>query len=109
MTYSNPDFPLDVIFEEDGSVTFDWDDKHPLTSQLNDWTEEDFLTALRKACDNEMNLWEQFMSRTRYTVEEFQTHFDDLFKRVEDGETLEVIDEEGKVVAVVPYPIIYNE
>lgn len=109
MIYSNPDFPLEVTFEEDGSVTFDWDGNHPRTSQLNSWTEEDFITGLQKAVDNETNLWEKFMSRTRYTVEEFEDHFDDLFKRVENGETLEIIREDGKIVVITPYPITFNE
>ena len=37
------DLPLTVTENDNGSFTFDWDDEHPVTSQLNTWTENDFL------------------------------------------------------------------
>jgi hypothetical protein len=43
---SHPDFPFYVTEEEDGSLTFDWDANHPITSVFNDWTEQDFTDML---------------------------------------------------------------
>lgn len=48
---NNPDFPLYVTEEEDGSLTFDWDPDHPVTSVFNDWTEQDFIDMLTKAAE----------------------------------------------------------
>ena len=43
----NPDFPFWVVEEEDGSLTFNWDETHPITSVFNTWTENDFIEMLR--------------------------------------------------------------
>lgn len=46
----NPNFPLWVTEEEDGSLTVNWDPDHKITSVFNDWTEQDFIDLLtRKA------------------------------------------------------------
>lgn len=37
-----------------------------------------------------------------FTVEEFQENFDDLIKRVENGENLGVIDDNGQVAVMMP-------
>ena len=37
-----------------------------------------------------------------FTVEEFQERFDELFGRVENGEHLGIIDEEGKAFVMMP-------
>ena len=37
-----------------------------------------------------------------FTVEEFQERFDELFGRVENGEHLGIIDEEGKAFVMIP-------
>jgi prevent-host-death family protein len=37
-----------------------------------------------------------------FTVEEFQERFDELLERVEKGEHLGIIDENGKSVVVIP-------
>jgi len=39
-----------VTEEEDGSLTFAWDEKHPVTSIFNDWTGEDFKDMILKGC-----------------------------------------------------------
>lgn len=44
------EFPFFVTEEEDGSLTFAWDEKHPVTSIFNDWTEEDFKNMILKGC-----------------------------------------------------------
>jgi PHD/YefM family antitoxin component YafN of YafNO toxin-antitoxin module len=36
-----------------------------------------------------------------FTVEEFQDRFDELIERVENGERLGIIDEDGKAVVMV--------
>ena len=47
----NPDFPMNVTYEEDGSITFEWDENHPVTSVFNDWKEKDFIRMLADACE----------------------------------------------------------
>jgi hypothetical protein len=46
------DFPMTVVFEDDGSITFDWDPRHPVTSIFNDWTASDFEKMLVDACNS---------------------------------------------------------
>lgn len=37
-----------------------------------------------------------------FTVKEFQEHFDELIGRVENGEHLGIIDEDGRSVVMIP-------
>jgi PHD/YefM family antitoxin component YafN of YafNO toxin-antitoxin module len=37
-----------------------------------------------------------------FTVAEFQERFDELIERVENGENLGIVDENGKAVVMVP-------
>jgi PHD/YefM family antitoxin component YafN of YafNO toxin-antitoxin module len=37
-----------------------------------------------------------------FTVEEFQERFDELIERVENGEHLGIVDENGRAVVMVP-------
>jgi len=41
-------------------------------------------------------------SRTEFAVEEFETHFDELFLRVEEGEVLTIVRPDGSKVLMVP-------
>lgn len=43
---------MTVIFEDDGSITLDWDPDHPTTCIFNDWTADDFRRMLVDACEN---------------------------------------------------------
>lgn len=86
------DLPLTVTENKDGSFTFDWDDQHPVTSQLNTWTENDFLNCLRK----------QMELPLEFSVEEFEERFDELFERVEDGETFVIVRPDGKKAYILP-------
>ena len=86
------DLPLTVTENDDGSFTFDWDDEHPVTSQLNTWTENDFLNCLR----------EQMEIPLEFSVEEFEERFDELFERVEDGETFVIVRPDGKKAYILP-------
>ena len=38
-----------------------------------------------------------------FTVKEWEDNFDDLLERVEKGEHIGVIDEEGRAAVVMPY------
>lgn len=42
---------MTVVFEDDGSITFDWDPEHPVTCIFNDWTANDFQDMLMAACE----------------------------------------------------------
>lgn len=37
---------ITVKTESDGSITIDWDENDPIESQMNDWTEEDFIRVI---------------------------------------------------------------
>ncbi len=41
---------IDVKEEKDGSFTITWDENDPLESQLNHWTEQDFIDAIMERC-----------------------------------------------------------
>lgn len=45
-------------YDGDGklNLTITWDENDPIESQFNDWTETDFLNAIRNACDKELSL-----------------------------------------------------
>lgn len=49
---SKSDVPVSITWEEDGSMTIEWDETHPVTSVLNDWTERDFVDCLINAANN---------------------------------------------------------
>ena len=37
-----------------------------------------------------------------FTIEEWEKNFDDLFKRVEDGETIGIVKEDGQAAVMMP-------
>lgn len=41
---------IDVKEEADGSFTISWDENDAVESQLNTWTEQDFIDAIMKRC-----------------------------------------------------------
>jgi hypothetical protein len=41
---------INVIEETDGSLTITWDENDPIESQLNTWTEQDFVDAIMEKC-----------------------------------------------------------
>ena len=45
-------------YDGDGklNLTITWDENDPFESQFNDWTENDFMTAIRNACDQELSM-----------------------------------------------------
>ena len=48
-------------YDADGklNLTITWDENDPIESQFNDWTEQDFLTAIKNACDKELSMGNQ--------------------------------------------------
>ena len=38
------------------NLTIEWDENDPFERQFNDWTGEDFLTAIKNACDQELSV-----------------------------------------------------
>lgn len=42
---------MTVTFEEDDTMKIEWDETHPVTSVLNDWTEQDFLNCFLEAAE----------------------------------------------------------
>lgn len=45
---------IQVTEEQDGSLTISWDENDPIESQLNSWTQQDFIDAIMVKC-NENN------------------------------------------------------
>ena len=43
---------IQVIQEQDGSLTISWDENDPVESILNTWTEQDFVDAIMKKCES---------------------------------------------------------
>jgi len=39
---------IEVTQEPDGSLTIDWDPNDPVESMMNDWTEADFIDAIKE-------------------------------------------------------------
>ena len=37
-----------------------------------------------------------------FTIEEWEKNFDELFKRVEDGETIGIVKEDGQAAVMIP-------
>jgi hypothetical protein len=42
---------IEVKEEDNGSFTISWDEKDPIESIMNTWTESDFLDAIQKQLD----------------------------------------------------------
>jgi hypothetical protein len=38
---------IEVTQEPDGSMTINWDENDPVESIMNDWTESDFIQAIK--------------------------------------------------------------
>lgn len=38
-----------------------------------------------------------------FTIEEWEENFDDLYKRVENGETIGIVKEDGTAAVMMPY------
>ena len=50
---------VDEWYDGDGklNLTISWDQEDPVESRFNDWTSEDFLTAIRNFCyEQELSL-----------------------------------------------------
>jgi hypothetical protein len=43
---------IEVKELEDGSLEISWDENDPLESQLNTWTEQDFIDAIKEGLKN---------------------------------------------------------
>ena len=46
---------IEVKEETDGSLTISWDENDPMESQLNTWTEQDFIKAISDHIDKLKN------------------------------------------------------
>ncbi len=44
---------ITVKEEGDGSFTIDWDENDPIESQLNTWTEQDFIDCIMNGLNTE--------------------------------------------------------
>ena len=52
--YTNERWGLTVTENGGGSFTIEWDENDLLTSKLNNWTTEDFLTAISNGIEDEL-------------------------------------------------------
>ena len=46
----NEDFPMTITENEDGTITIEWDENHPVTSIFNTWNQDDFINAIDIGC-----------------------------------------------------------
>ena len=92
------ELPISVEQNDDNTFTIEWDGEDPRTCQFNHWTEEDFQSAIRKG------LQEEILDRQdrEFTTQDFVDNFDELFERVENGETLTILHETGQRVLIMP-------
>lgn len=42
---------IEVTENDDGSLRIDWDENDPVEKILNDWTEEDFIAAIKEGLE----------------------------------------------------------
>lgn len=42
---------INCVLEDDGTLTISWDENDPVESQLNDWTEQDFIDCIMSKCN----------------------------------------------------------
>jgi hypothetical protein len=98
----NNDFPLTVTENKNGTFTLDWDSEHPATSIMNDWSEEDFHAVIELGLTEWQLEAEDRALRTEFDVLEFADNFDELFDRVENGETLTIVNTDGQKVLMMP-------
>ena len=49
---------VDEWYDGDGklNLTIQWDENDPFERRFNDWTADDFLTAIKNACDQELSM-----------------------------------------------------
>jgi len=49
---------VDEWYDGDGklNLTIQWDENDSFERQFNDWTADDFLTAIKNACDQELSM-----------------------------------------------------
>lgn len=47
---------MHVTMNDDGTLTIEWDETDPKEMHLNDWTEDDFIAALK----NMFQEWDEF-------------------------------------------------
>ena len=41
------------------NLTISWDENDPVESKFNNWTETDFLNAIRNACEEELSMGDE--------------------------------------------------
>jgi len=99
---STNDFPLTVTDNSNGTFTLEWDENHPVTAVMNSWTEEDFHKVIHLGLQEFQLEKADRDARKEFTVEEFDDNFDELFARVEDGETLTIVNTDGQRVMMMP-------
>ena len=102
------DFPMTVTDNGDGTFHLEWDENHPVASMMNDWTNDDFLEAIRIGLTEIQLEKDERGARTEFTAVEFTDNWDELFGRVENGETLTIVDSDGNRVFMMPYDQLPN-
>ena len=50
---------IEVQEEQDGSFTISWDHNDPVESQMNDWTQQDFIDAIMEGCNKINNQYKK--------------------------------------------------
>ena len=64
---------IEVVQEDDGSLTVHWDENDPIESQLNTWTEQDFIDAIMDKCKGLEELGNEQKTTLRKCYKHFYT------------------------------------
>ena len=71
---------VDEWYDSEGklNLTISWDENDPLESQFNNWTKEDFLTAITNACYEELPLGDEILSGDSQRLHLAREHQEDI-------------------------------
>lgn len=65
-SFESDHWPMAVHEHEDGTFSIEWDEFHPVTSIFNDWTQEDFVNAIKLSL--EMAIEQELLVDTRGNI-----------------------------------------
>jgi len=63
---------ITATINDDETITFEWDENHPVESMLNTWTEQDFMNAILNYCKETIGEEEynKILDRSSVTLED---------------------------------------
>ena len=67
-------------YDGDGklNLTIEWDSEDPVESKFNNWTAQDFLTAIKNACDEELSMGDTVLTNNGERLYSPRSHQKDI-------------------------------